>query len=83
MGDLYVAKPDGDIRPSTTDHFATVIAPRASVLKVLRRGVRLTRTERRTIERLWKKADKRAERITESTKVMAMPRTPDHPSSKQ
>jgi hypothetical protein len=33
--------------------------------RVIRRGVQLTRTDRRRIERRWKKADKRAMRIAE------------------
>jgi hypothetical protein len=67
-GDLYQVKADGEARPSSTDHFDTVIAASARVVAVVRRGVRLTRTERRTIERLWKKADARADKRRESAK---------------
>lgn len=65
-GDLYRVKPVGHVRPSSEDHFHTVIAERATVIAVVRRGVRLTRTERRRIKHLWKKADVRADRRRES-----------------
>lgn len=63
-GDLYQVRPDGELKESREDHFPTVVAPRAFVVQVLRRDVRLTRTERRQIERLWKKADARQARET-------------------
>lgn len=62
-GDLYQVRPDGDVKPSPEDHFPTVIAPRAQVIAVLRRAVKLTRTERRRISHLWEKADARVSRL--------------------
>lgn len=59
-GDLYQVKPIGEVRRSPEDHFETVIASKAVVVGILRRTVTLTRTERRRIAHLWKKADAKA-----------------------
>lgn len=69
-GDLYQVKPEGETRRSPEDHFDTVIAARARVVAVVRRGVRLTRGERRDIERRWKKADLRASKRSESPRAV-------------
>lgn len=59
-GDLYQVSPIGEYKRSAEDHFQTFVAASARVVRVIRRGVQLTRTDRRRIERRWKKADKRA-----------------------
>ena len=64
-GDLYEVEPQGSIEKSETDHFPSWTAEGAIVTKVLRRGVRLDRRERRRIARLWKRADKAAIAIPE------------------
>lgn len=61
-GDLYQVEPVGPIEKSGTDHFPSFTAPAARVIRVIRRGVRLTRSDRRRIGREWEKADRRAER---------------------
>lgn len=61
-GDLYAVRPVGMPTPSTEDHFPTFTVESAHIVEVIRRGVRLTRAERRHIERKWKKADRKAER---------------------
>jgi hypothetical protein len=60
-GDVYQVKPDGETKPTHEDSFPAWTVASARIVRVVRRGVYLTRTERRTIERLWKKADERKE----------------------
>lgn len=60
QGDLYAVKPLGRMVPSPEDHFETVTAPRARVLKVLRRSVQLTDEERTDLLNQWKSADEMA-----------------------
>lgn len=62
QGDLYQVKPEGVVTPSTEDHFPSGTVASARVVAVVRRNVRLTRTERRRILARWKKADRRAAR---------------------
>ena len=66
QGDLYQVAPIGEVERSLEDHFSSWTTPVATVIRVLRRDVRLTRTERRTIMRQWKKADQRAARSLEA-----------------
>jgi len=57
LGDLYVVEPDGDLEPSTEDHFPSWTAPAARVVSVYDRAVRLTPHRRRTLLRRWQTAD--------------------------
>jgi hypothetical protein len=59
-GDLYQVKPEGPVERSPEDHFPSGTTPSARIVAVLRRGVRLTRTERRRILARWKRADRKA-----------------------
>jgi hypothetical protein len=61
-GDLYQVEPIGPATPSAEDSVPSLTCVAARVVAVLRRGVRLDRRERRRIERLWAKADRRRER---------------------
>lgn len=57
-GDLYEVAPTGPVAPAEEDHFAlSYVVPSAVVVRVLRRGVRLDRRERRRINRRWLRAD--------------------------
>jgi hypothetical protein len=58
-GDLYEVEPIGQALLSPEDHFPSWTCREARVVRVLRQGVALTRTERRRIEHLWRKADQR------------------------
>jgi len=62
-GDLYEVTPVGPAVPSPEVHFPSWTCDQARVVRVVRRGVRLTRTERRRIAHLWRKADRRTERV--------------------
>lgn len=68
-GDVYRVRPDGPTQRSVEDHFPTVTCERAVIVSVIRRGVELVRSERRKMERLWKKADKVAEERTLLTRA--------------
>jgi len=57
-GDLYEVVPIGQIRPSHADHFPSVIADAARIVRVVRREVRLLRAERRTLNREWAARDR-------------------------
>jgi len=57
-GDLYEVEPTGSLVLSETDHFPSWTVESARVKRVLRRGVQLTRPERRHLVRLWRRADK-------------------------
>lgn len=59
-GDLYEVRPVGPTTPSTEDHFDSASADGAVVVRVVRRNVRLVRSERRALLRAWKKADRQA-----------------------
>jgi hypothetical protein len=61
-GDLYEVEAVGPVEVSAEDHFSTWTCASARIVRVERRDVRLTRTERRRIEVLWRKADRRADR---------------------
>lgn len=61
-GDLYRVEPGSELVQSETDHFPSFVVESASVLEVLQRRVKLTRRERRKLDRMWRKADKRADR---------------------
>lgn len=61
-GDLYEVAPLTTPERSPEDNFPSFTVESARVVRVIRRNVRLTRTERRVIEHQWKKADRRAER---------------------
>lgn len=61
-GDLYAVEPLGLIEHSPEDNFPTWTTPKARVVAVVRRAVVLTRRERRRIDRLWGKADRRRDR---------------------
>ena len=65
-GDVYQVRPLSTPIPSTEDHFPSFTVTSARVLAVVRRRVWLTRTERRDIQRRWRKADRRAERTREA-----------------
>lgn len=65
-GDLYEVAPVGPVTASTEDHFPSWTCEAATILRVIRREVRLTRTERRRIAHQWKKADRRADRARAS-----------------
>lgn len=58
-GDLYQVKPIGPMEASDEDHIPSFIVGSARVVKVLRRTVWLTRKERRHLQRMWTKADKK------------------------
>lgn len=57
-GDLYEVEPIGPAHASPDDFFPTLIAGTARVVRVLRRGVWLTRRERREISREWAKRER-------------------------
>lgn len=67
-GDLYEVRPLGELILSDTDHFPTAIVPTARVVGVPRRAVRLTRPERRTLDREWKKRERGPIREAPATK---------------
>jgi hypothetical protein len=56
-GDLYRVAPVGELERSPEDNFETYRVTSAEVLEVVRRGVYLDRSDRRRLERLWRKAD--------------------------
>lgn len=64
-GDLYRVTPVGEIGRSAEDNFETYTAATARIVEVVRRRVVLDRTERRLLERAWRKADRRAMSRTE------------------
>lgn len=64
-GDLYEVEPMGPLTISDTDHFHSAVAPKARVVRVLRRNVRLSRQERRAIDHRWRRADRKAQRRKE------------------
>jgi hypothetical protein len=57
-GDLYRVEPIGDAVRSTEDPFPTWKSQTLKVVSVVERSVFLDRRDRRSIQRLWKKADK-------------------------
>lgn len=57
-GDLYEVEAIGPMTPSEEDLFPAWKAGSARVARVLRRGVRLDRRERRHLLRLWAKAER-------------------------
>lgn len=59
-GDLYRVEPVGPVERSTEDHFETVTAESARVLAVYDRAVLLTWGQRRSLDRKWAEADRRA-----------------------
>lgn len=61
-GDLYRVTPLGSVEQSDEDHFPTWKAVAAEVREVVERNVRLSRKDRRTLMRRWKKADRKAGR---------------------
>lgn len=61
-GDLYRVKPCSEPRRTTEDFFPSFTVESARVVAVIRRRVLLTRTERRRIEHLWKKAEQRRDK---------------------
>lgn len=75
-GDLYRVSPCGDMTPSPEDHFPTWTVPRARITRVVRRDVRLERSERRALLRRWKKADIRAARLPARATVSSSPSEP-------
>jgi hypothetical protein len=58
-GDLYEVEPVGRRERSDEDPFPTWTVPSATIVRVIERGVRLVRSDRRALKRRWKKADKR------------------------
>lgn len=62
IGDLYIVRPVGSTESSTEDSFPTWICDRAEILSVMERGVRLSRRDRRSLLRRWKKMDQLAGR---------------------
>lgn len=62
QGDLYQVTPVAPLVPSPEDHFPSWTTAEARVLRVVRRGVRLDRHDRRRIMRRWEKADRRVDR---------------------
>lgn len=63
-GDLYSVDPIGPRTRSETDPFPTWTCEQARVVRVIARRVFLSRRERRELDRLWRKADKRAALFT-------------------
>lgn len=61
-GSLYIVEPAGETEPSPEDPFDSLHASALRVLKVSERGVVLTGTERRRLQRLWREADRAAGR---------------------
>jgi hypothetical protein len=61
-GDLYQVEPDGDLTESTEDPFLSFTAPKARVVAVIERRVRLDRKDRRALFRRWKRVDDRQAR---------------------
>lgn len=61
-GDLYQVEPIGQIKPSTEDHFPSFVVQSAAVVKVIERGVKLRRRDRRHLLRRWGQADKAHDR---------------------
>lgn len=59
-GDLYQVEPIGQPESTTEDHFPSYTVQLARVIKVLERGVMLTRKDRRHLTHKWEKADKAA-----------------------
>jgi hypothetical protein len=59
-GDLYRVEPVGEMTRSAEDHFPSWTVPRARVIEVIERHVRLVRRDRRQLMREWSKADERA-----------------------
>lgn len=62
QGDLYVVEPCDEPTRSDEDHFPTWTCDSARVVSVVERHVRLRRHDRREMSRLWKAADRAAER---------------------
>jgi hypothetical protein len=58
-GDLYRVEPAGTLTPSTEDPFESYTVPKARVVAVIERRVRLDRADRRALFRRWKRADAR------------------------
>jgi hypothetical protein len=56
-GDLYRVEPVGRASLSLEDSVETWSAPKARVLSVYDRAVRLTDTERRALDKIWREAD--------------------------
>lgn len=56
-GDLYRVKPLGRLRRSAEDSIESYVVPRARVLQVLHRGVRLSDGERADLLAMWSAAD--------------------------
>jgi len=62
QGALYTVEPIGEMQRSTEDHFPSWACQSARVLSVVERRVRLDRRDRREMLRLWKRADRRADK---------------------
>lgn len=58
-GDLYEVEPNGEMTASDEDPFASWTVQSATVTRIVRRKVRLTKYERRAIFKSWKRADRR------------------------
>ena len=69
-GDLYKVEPVGEAVRSTEDSYDTWVAPRARIVGVVEKAVRLTDKERRRLARDWDAADHkvRTERISQATR---------------
>lgn len=60
--DVYQVAPVGDATRTKEDVFPAWTVAAARIVRIVRRSVYLTRTERRQIQRLWKKAEERVAR---------------------
>lgn len=60
-GDLYRVAPVGDLTRSDEDHFESFTCGSAVVVAVIQRSIMLDRSERRAMERRWRKADRKHE----------------------
>lgn len=60
-GDLYEVAPVGELKTSEADRFPSATVAAARVVRVVRRSVRLTRHERRALDRDWRLRDELAE----------------------
>lgn len=58
-GDLYRVEPVGPMDLSTEDRFESYTVPRARIVEVIERKVRLTRQQRRRLLREWGKRDRK------------------------
>jgi hypothetical protein len=76
-GDLYRVEPVGEFQISTEDSWPTLIAPEALIISVYDRAVRLTDTERRRLDREWRKWDivAAAKRLRAEAEAMAREQT--------